>query len=607
MATRGATCLIVDIDDAWHGAGDGSTRRCSRGRRRFAAASSLHLAHRLHGEFRLRDEVSRLAIESIALGVLAEASRRVAREADAPGAGAGCSRRARWSTRISPKPLPLADVARRVGVHPVHLARTFRRVHQITFAGYVRHVRIEFARRELAASGASLSDIAVAAGFCDQSHFSRLFKRYTGQTPAEYRLRQLRCRAKPVPIAFVDRVQDARTRAVRHACAHGPVLEEVDRRAAGRSGRRASCGDRSARGNLTALGIGSIIGTGIFVLTGTAASQNAGPALVLSMIISAVGCAFSGLCYAEFAAMVPVAGQRLHLRVRDDRRARRVDHRLGPDPRVRAERRDRRGRLVRLLREPRCATFGIVIPPSLAGRRAPDGLFNLPAALIVARGRRRCSSSASSSRRTRTRVLVAIKTIVLVVFVVAGAVVREAREPDAVHSAEHRRVRPVRLERRAARRRRDVLRVHRLRRRVDRGAGGEEPAARHADRHPRLAGDLHGASTSRVAIVLIGIVPYQQLNVADPLAVGHRRDRDHVAEPGRSRSAALFGLFSTMLVQLLGQTRIFYSMSRDGLLPPLFARRAPAVPDAAPEHDAHRHGHRGRRRADADRACSVSS
>ena len=60
--------------------------------------------------------------------------------------------------------------------------------------------------------------------------------------------------------------------------------------------------------NLTALGIGSIIGTGIFVLTGTAASQNAGPSLVLSMVISAVGCAFSGLCYAEFAAMVPVAG-----------------------------------------------------------------------------------------------------------------------------------------------------------------------------------------------------------------------------------------------------------------------------------------------------------
>ena len=60
--------------------------------------------------------------------------------------------------------------------------------------------------------------------------------------------------------------------------------------------------------NLTALGIGSIIGTGIFVLTGTAASQNAGPALVFSMIISAIGCAFAGLCYAEFASMIPIAG-----------------------------------------------------------------------------------------------------------------------------------------------------------------------------------------------------------------------------------------------------------------------------------------------------------
>ena len=60
--------------------------------------------------------------------------------------------------------------------------------------------------------------------------------------------------------------------------------------------------------HLTALGIGSVIGTGIFVLTGTAASQNAGPALVLSMIIAAVACALAGLCYAELASMIPVAG-----------------------------------------------------------------------------------------------------------------------------------------------------------------------------------------------------------------------------------------------------------------------------------------------------------
>ncbi len=59
---------------------------------------------------------------------------------------------------------------------------------------------------------------------------------------------------------------------------------------------------------LTALGVGSIIGTGIFVFTGVAASQHAGPALVLSMLVAALGCAFAGLCYAELAAMIPVAG-----------------------------------------------------------------------------------------------------------------------------------------------------------------------------------------------------------------------------------------------------------------------------------------------------------
>src|SRR5512140_192213 len=60
--------------------------------------------------------------------------------------------------------------------------------------------------------------------------------------------------------------------------------------------------------NLTTLGIGAIIGAGIFVLTGTAAAQYAGPAIVISFIISGLGCLFAGLCYAEFAAMIPIAG-----------------------------------------------------------------------------------------------------------------------------------------------------------------------------------------------------------------------------------------------------------------------------------------------------------
>src|ERR1700723_273468 len=60
--------------------------------------------------------------------------------------------------------------------------------------------------------------------------------------------------------------------------------------------------------NLITLGIGAIIGAGIFVLTGTAAAQFAGPAIVLSFVVAGIGCVFAGLCYAEFAAMIPIAG-----------------------------------------------------------------------------------------------------------------------------------------------------------------------------------------------------------------------------------------------------------------------------------------------------------
>src|SRR5258708_39235444 len=60
--------------------------------------------------------------------------------------------------------------------------------------------------------------------------------------------------------------------------------------------------------NLVALGIGALIGAGIFVLTGSAASLYAGPAIMLSYILAGTGCVFAGVCYAEFASMIPIAG-----------------------------------------------------------------------------------------------------------------------------------------------------------------------------------------------------------------------------------------------------------------------------------------------------------
>src|SRR5665213_755994 len=60
--------------------------------------------------------------------------------------------------------------------------------------------------------------------------------------------------------------------------------------------------------NLVSLGIGAIIGAGLFSLTGIAAAEHAGPAVVLSFIVAAIGCAFAGMCYSEFASMIPIAG-----------------------------------------------------------------------------------------------------------------------------------------------------------------------------------------------------------------------------------------------------------------------------------------------------------
>ena len=182
----GATCLIVDMDAAWL---DRAASEAPVLTRSTALTGGLvvHLAQRLHGEFGLRDEVSRLAIESLALGILAEASRRAAATAQRDIPGWVSDARAFVDANVAER-LAIATVAALVGVHPVHLARTFKRVYDTTFAAYVRTTRLEFAKQQLTRTRAPLSDIALAAGFCDQSHFSRLFKAHTGLTPHEYRL-----------------------------------------------------------------------------------------------------------------------------------------------------------------------------------------------------------------------------------------------------------------------------------------------------------------------------------------------------------------------------------------------------------------------------------
>jgi len=315
--------------------------------------------------------------------------------------------------------------------------------------------------------------------------------------------------------------------------------------------------------NLTALGIGCIIGTGIFVLTGTAASQNAGPSLVISMVISAVGCAFSGLCYAEFASMVPVAGSAYTYAYAT---AGEIfawiigwDLILEYALSVSTVAVGWSGYFVSLMRD-----LGVTVPPSLA---APPA--NLPAALIVLVVAGLLIIGIKESADTNT-VLVLVKSLVLVVFVIAGAsYVNRANLTPLVPPNEG----PFgRFGWSGVLRGAGVMFFAYI------GFDAVSTAAQEAKNPSRdmPIGILASLAVCTViyiavAVVLLGIVPYRKLDVPDPLAVGIDATGITWLKPV-IKIAAIFGLFSTMLVNLLAQTRIFYSMSRDGLLPPVFAR-----------------------------------
>lgn len=145
-----------------------------------------HLTRKLYREFREMSEASPLMIEGLAFEILGEASKRSLKlsERRLPHwlGQAKDMLHAHFSTSLT-----LAALAECVGVHQVHLARAFRQHYHCTVGEYVRQLRIEFACRELSGSDTPLVEIASAAGFCSQSHFSTVFKRHTGSSPREYR------------------------------------------------------------------------------------------------------------------------------------------------------------------------------------------------------------------------------------------------------------------------------------------------------------------------------------------------------------------------------------------------------------------------------------
>jgi AraC family transcriptional regulator len=139
---------------------------------------------RLHREFRCFDSLSPVAIEGLGLELLAVTCR----------SSGAASRRPRWLEQAREivhercaEPMSVTAIAHEVGVHPVHLAQVFRREFGQTCGDYIRRRRIELACRRLVTTDDPLADIALDAGFADQSHFSRTFRRVVGTTPADYR------------------------------------------------------------------------------------------------------------------------------------------------------------------------------------------------------------------------------------------------------------------------------------------------------------------------------------------------------------------------------------------------------------------------------------
>ena len=146
----------------------------------------VQLALKLYSEFRLMDTVSPLALEGLALELIAESCRLPLRhERKSPPHWLPRARKLLHERFI--ENLSLENIAASVGIHPTHFARAFRRHCGCTPGEYIRQLRVEFARRQLANSNRPLSEIALDSGFSDQSHFNKVFKRVTGFTPAAYR------------------------------------------------------------------------------------------------------------------------------------------------------------------------------------------------------------------------------------------------------------------------------------------------------------------------------------------------------------------------------------------------------------------------------------
>lgn len=347
--------------------------------------------------------------------------------------------------------------------------------------------------------------------------------------------------------------------------------------------------------NLLLLGVGCIIGAGIFVRTGSAAALHAGPAVLLSFVVAGVVCAFAGLCYAELSSTLPVSGSAytygyttlgefvawtmgVLLLLEYGIAAAVVAVGWG-------------GYVVSLL-----ADFGVHIPAALTGPTGytlmrdgvpvlVDGqqvvtIFNLPAFLICIALSLLLVLGVSESAKVNN-VIVAIKVSVLTAFIVVGGLIVLGNLPELVATnwtpfiPENQGDGKFGFD--------GIMRAASIVFFAYIGfeavsTAGQEAKDPAKDMPFGIIGSLVVCTViyMLVAAIMTLLVPYNTLNVPDPVAVVVDAFGPQWSWLAKIiKIGAIIGLTSVVLVLMYGQTRIFYTMARDGLLPRVFSKVHP--------------------------------
>lgn len=336
--------------------------------------------------------------------------------------------------------------------------------------------------------------------------------------------------------------------------------------------------------NLVMLGIGAIIGAGIFVLTGAAASQHAGPAVVISFVVAGLACAFAGLCYSEFASMIPIAGSAYTYAYATlgefiawiigwDLI---LEYLFGASTVAVGW----SGYMTSFLKD-----LGIIIPDALCNApifydsathtySATGAFLNLPAMAIVGIMTWLLVVGIRESANINN-IIVVIKVIVILLFIILGwnYINPENWVPFIPENTgtfgEYGWSGVVRAA--------GIIFFAYI------GFDAVSTAAQEAKNPQKdmpfgILGSLVVCTLLYilVGLVMTGIVPYLQLNNPAPIAVAIDATGDGLAwlRP-IIKIGALAGLSSVILVMLMGQPRIFFSMSKDGLLPKSFGKVHP--------------------------------